>query len=692
MMCVLCKCKTPVFEEILRIVLTDAEFEENPYLEQFEKYNLLKSFWRITEDLFGYSDPVPTLEKLTLSMFATYADKSINADLPTSWSNYVCGKAGNNIAFLDNLMNNYLYSGRFDEISAFIYEKLRGDSELRKLPADALVGCSLFAGVDEILIQWITERLLLEDTSAKLAMKTILELVQQRRQTHFGGKYQDEYFMLENAWNLIANPDFRSHSYKSVTTLNTLAADYTKRYYKMDRWYRGYYEHLDQMKDASPYEALTELIENIYSNDYLGRICLNWSELYAADSNALTLPKQQDFYRDYLSRQSSRTVVIISDAMRYEVGVDLFELLQSNEKNTASITAMQTVLPSITKTGMAALLPHHMIELDKEYNVTVDGESCASTAQRQKILQGYKPKSRCIQFDELWGMNQAELREVFTGQEVVYVYHNQVDARGDAAHTENEVFVACKEAVKEIDWLIHRLTTSANTTHYIVTSDHGFLYKRRKLEESDKISHKSHTEQAVGKRYYLAEAALSSVGAKSVPMRNYYQNEERFVSFPSGSDIFITPGAGVNFVHGGCSPQEMLIPLIEVKTKKGRKETTTAHIALISLTTKITNLITQLDFVQTEAVSDVVKETTYRLYFVDSTGQKISNEQIYIANKKATDTAKRVFRLKFTFKNQKYNRFQNYYLVAQDDFNGMEVIRHEVIMDIAFADDFGFGF
>ena len=105
------------------------------------------------------------------------------------------------------------------------------------------------------------------------------------------------------------------------------------------------------------------------------------------------------------------------------------------------------------------------------------------------------------------------------------------------------------------------------------------------------------------------------------------QNQDsRKISYPVGADIFKVPGAGMNYVHGGSSPQEVLIPLIEVKTERGYKDTSNAQIALVSLTTKITNLITSLDFVQTEAISDVVKETTFRVFFVDQNGEKISNE------------------------------------------------------------------
>ena len=189
----------------------------------------------------------------------------------------------------------------------------------------------------------------------------------------------------------------------------------------------------------------------------------------------------------------------------------------------------------------------------------------------------------------------------------------------------------------------------------------------------------------------VSNTAVSSVGVASMDIATMMKNNDcRKVSYPIGADIFKAPGAGLNYVHGGCSPQEMLLPLLEVKTERGYKETTTVQIALVSLVSKITNLITSLDFVQKDAINETIKETTYRIYFVNNSGEKISNEHLYIADKKDAETVKRVFRLRFSFKNQKYDTMQKYYLVAFDDKNDLEVLRHEVKMDIAFADDFGF--
>ena len=63
-------------------------------------------------------------------------------------------------------------------------------------------------------------------------------------------------------------------------------------------------------------------------------------------------------------------------------------------------------------------------------------------------------------------------------------------------------------------------------------------------------------------------------------------------------------------------------------------DTVNASIDLVSLTNKVTNLNIKLDFLRREAVSDTVKETAYRVYFMDDRGNRISNENMYHADNK----------------------------------------------------------
>jgi pglZ domain protein len=184
---------------------------------------------------------------------------------------------------------------------------------------------------------------------------------------------------------------------------------------------------------------------------------------------------------------------------------------------------------------------------------------------------------------------------------------------------------------------------------------------------------------------------VTSEGVQNMSMGCVLGNEDaKVASFPVSSNVFKVAGGGQNFVHGGSSPQEMLVPVLTIRMEKGHMETRPAQIALVSIVQKITNLITTMDFIQSDAVSDTIKKTTYKMYFISEDNEKISNENTYIADSRDDDPQKRIFRMRFTFKNKKYDKNKQYYLVVYDDATGIEAFRHPVIMDLAFADDFGF--
>jgi len=108
------------------------------------------------------------------------------------------------------------------------------------------------------------------------------------------------------------------------------------------------------------------------------------------------------------------------------------------------------------------------------------------------------------------------------------------------------------------------------------------------------------------------------------------------------------------------------------------------------MVSRITSLLFSLDFVQQEPVSDIIKSATYRISFIDKDGELISNEEIYVAKSKSKDSSDRIFNLKFRLRNKKYRRDEEYYFTITDKETGIEIHRQQVIIDIAFADDFGF--
>ena len=79
------------------------------------------------------------------------------------------------------------------------------------------------------------------------------------------------------------------------------------------------------------------------------------------------------------------------------------------------------------------------------------------------------------------------------------------------------------------------------------------------------------------------------------------------------------------------------------------------------------------------------------MFFVSEDNERVSNEVSLFADSRDPDALKRMFRMKFQFKDKRYDRDKQYFLVVYDDNTGLEVFRHPMLMDLAFADDFGFG-
>ena len=683
-MAAICGTKAASFEEVVKVLLNE-NLDNNKYMTAFETYGLVDDFWSKTGTYFGFTHQSPNLRNFTAALFLTYASREITAEMPKNLRNALTYKTGSVVAFLDNLMNNSEYADRFDWLSEFVYNGVGADAFLGSFPVESIIECDAFKAVDEFIIKWLTERLEAEDTSAKLSGNTILQLCADRKRTHFGKRFAVQYSVIEYAYKIIY-----AGRYEPMSVLADIVKSYISKYYENDRNYRLFYFYYDKLEDNSRFEKIRELIERIYTNDYLQIICTNWAKAFTDDTEGSGLPLQMDFWQNKVAPVKGRVAVFISDAMRYEVGVSLYEKLNADEKCKASLSALQAVLPSITMCGMAALLPHTEYELTPDFRMTVDGKPCASTSDREKIIKAYNPKSLCIQYDDLKAIKGDKLKSLVSGLEVIYIFHNQIDARGDKVPTEDEVFNACEEAVDEIAYMIRHLTGS-NVTHFLVTSDHGFIYKRDELQGSNKICDISSQSSFMGKRYAVSDAALSMDGVSSVQLGSVHNNNDaRNVSFPISADIFMTQGGGLNFVHGGCSPQEMIIPLIDVKTEKSKVEVTFAKISMSTNISKITNLSVNLEFFQRQPVSDVVKPATYHIYFEAEDGERISNENLFHADSTESNPLNTKAKLRFSLKNRIYSNKDKYYLIIVDKEHNNVIAKIPFTIDIAMANDFGF--
>ncbi len=284
---------------------------------------------------------------------------------------------------------------------------------------------------------------------------------------------------------------------------------------------------------------------------------------------------------------------------------------------------------------------------------------------------------------------KTEIRELFQDKDLVYIYQDQIDQRGEGQRSDNEVFNACREAIDEIQRLIRRLTGYISNTRYLVTADHGFIYKRDRLPESDKIKMENIPAGLQNKRYLLSEEPIQSDALISRCMTYLSKVNRTYVTTPMGADIIKMPGGGQNYVHGGSSLQEMVVPVIKVNTFKGKKDTGLVNVELSSFNRRVTGIEVKLDFMQIDPVSDIVKPRRLQAFFTDAGGAKISFPVPITADIKSADAKDRLIREKFTLKSGRYSRDQEYFLVIADqDDEGCELHKYKFEIDISPTDPY----
>ena len=167
-----------------------------------------------------------------------------------------------------------------------------------------------------------------------------------------------------------------------------IAKQYISKDYIIDQKYRYFYYHFDRVDNHTPYEHLRELVENIYTNKFLNKLSIAWTKSLVEVKADTGLIRQQDFYNRYIRNLKDRVVVIISDALRYEVGQTLMKRLQEDEKE-AKITSMQAVLPSIQNLYVSSAT-HKDLNISDDY-----GSRCrvCDDLKTERLLQSCMPNN-----------------------------------------------------------------------------------------------------------------------------------------------------------------------------------------------------------------------------------------------------------------------------------------------------------
>ncbi|HCP6512953.1 TPA: BREX-1 system phosphatase PglZ type A, partial [Escherichia coli] len=386
--------------------------------------------------------------------------------------------------------------------------------------------------------------------------------------------------------------------------------------------------------------------------------------------------------------------VIISDALRFEIANELGAIINNEKRFKAEVSTQLGVLPSYTQLGMAALLPHKALSYQPEQGtaVYVDGISSQGLDNRNAILQ--KVGGMAVSSKELMSWSNQEGRDKVRDVEVVYIYHDTIDAIGDKAATEEKTFEACRSAIEELKDLVGRVINRLNGSRVVITADHGFLFQQKALVAADKTSLKTKPAGAIeAKKRYIVGNNLPSDEAcwkGSINDTAHGSSDTEFL-LPKAAQRFHFVG-GAKFVHGGAMLQEVCVPVLHVrelqKEQAAKHEKQPVGVVAATQPIKLVNNIDKVRFIQTDPVGERFVARLLDVYIVDAQGNEVSSRETinFDSVSKVMDERTREARLKLI--GSQFDRNAQYTLVLENAEMRTRYSQYAVTIDLAFQDDF----
>lgn len=586
----------------------------DPVVETFGASSLVEPFWAEVNRAFGYSADPPSLRDFAVSLFR--GANPLDTGVPLHPHAKV---------FLRRWQDSQRHRESFRAWS------LRMESDLQ-LVAGLDSGDNLpeFGDSDtfEVFEKFTLHRLCAGFAHGRSAAD-LREIIEGRRQSFWYPDHEDGYQAVDHAIEL---RELLASAELAMDSVDDGVARYLASWWRIDHAYRRCTLHLRRYGQQQVMEPMAGWVERSYVNNFLLPLADRWSDRVAQldrwTCDAVTL--QQRFFENYVQPfldRDQKIFVIVSDALRFEAAAEFAERLASANRWTAETEAVFGSLPSYTQLGMASLLPGAQRAVDAgTATVTVDGQSATGTSNRLQILRrACGPSATAIQAEEFLELNtKTEGRKLMRDHEVIYIFHNQIDAVGDDRKTEGRTFEAVEKTFEELD-LIIRKVANINGVNMLLTADHGFLFQQDDVVSADMATLPPAQEWTCrNRRYALGRGISASPGVKVFHAAQLGLEGDWSAAFPLSLGRFPLQGSGKRFVHGGISLQEVVVPVVRIR-KARSDDTRRVDVDLMRVPAKITTGQISVSLFQKAAVADKTLPRTLRVGVFSKDGTALSD-------------------------------------------------------------------
>lgn len=606
-------------DTVLEALLEELATERDDKISLIERCELDAFLWKRVSTDYGYQSETPGIKDFAIELFKSCYSMGVGDD-------YSLAKEA--LVFFRRWKDNRQHAEAFTALSQRYTKSLNIENDLSSRDLRSLIPLDYFELVDRRIIVELVQRL----NDRTISAREVEEIIRDRR---YG-------FWYENFDAIYQAIDYGAQFIASLEELDMTIASaldgfqrYTKYWFRVDQLYRKYTYFARISQQATLLNDLSERIENLYTNNYLLTLNNRWQEHVdtMATWEILTVKRQQRFFFEYIqpyvdAKRKLKIFVIISDALRYEVGEELTSLIRSENRFEADLDAMLTTLPNYTQLGMAALLPHEHLIIDpakgKDVVYLDDGQDTRGTSNRSKVLSGVG--GIAIQAEEFMQLSRDESREFASKHNVVYVYHNFIDDTGDARKSESQAFEAVEKTLDYLVMLIKKIH-NANVYNLIVTADHGFLFQNRELEDSDYLSETSAGDNiiATDRRFVIGQGLQENPSFKTFTAKQLGIHGDFEVQIPKSINRLRQKGSGSRYVHGGASLQEIAIPVLSINVKR-TSDTSKVGVSIVRGTNQViaTGQLT-IKLYQEEPVTDKIQPRVLSVGLYTKDGKLISD-------------------------------------------------------------------
>lgn len=652
--------------------------------KELERFRLAEPFWRAVGRKFQYHAEQPAIYDFLLDVFSrnfspTNQERSVKETriLLSLWK------------------DARSHQETFRQLSDKIADDLKAASLLESAPLENILQDDLFRVIDLKVIHELTARLL----SQEISLDNLLAILKVRTNKYWYPEYRHYYACLEHAGQMFDK--VKRAPRQPVGSIEEAAMQYAGEGCRIDFHYRKFIYHHRQTQQDGAFNALLDNVLKVYSNDWLlpssNRLqdYINGLGYWPVESQKA----QRRFFANHVKNavsEKARLFVVISDALRYENGWELYKDIQAENRYGAELDYLITGLPSYTQLGMAALLPQRELSIQPgKDTVLADGLSTMGVQARTKVLEtNAEVRAVAINAEDFMKMNtKTEGRPFAMQYDLIYIYHNRIDKTGDDKTTEDKVFEAVEEEIVFLRELLRKIA-NVNGNNILITADHGYIYQHDALDESEFSEADVHGDVwKVNRRFVLGKNLEASGALKKFTGEQVGLAGDVDVLITKGINRLRVKGAGSRYVHGGASLQEIVVPLLRV-TRLREDTTSQVEIDIIKSTDKITTNILAVSFLQKELVTDKMLPRQIRVFVQAEDGTVLSDIFTFTFDVAEGSERQREIRHRFQLSSLASSKYKNrrVTLLLEEPVEGSskwkEYKSYYYTLNISFTNDF----